>query len=462
MSETLTSASVGAAATVPKVGLSTLAVGLAAAAAFLLPAVWNGYPLVFHDTGGYLGTYSDGELGFGRSVAYGAFMALGVPLAFWPTIAIQAGVTAWLLLTTLRAHDIAGPAVTIAIMAFVILATSLPWYTAQLMPDLWTSLAALAFYLLAFRRPGLGVQIALLGVIAFAMAGHMATLGLACGLLAALAAVRLADGRFGIERPALAWPAAAVLAGIITALTSNLVITGQFAFTPGGSNFLFARLVHSGIAHRYLAERCPDPSLELCKFRSELPKLGEDWLWESDSPLNRDLGGWEVFSPEAKRIVVDSLSDYPLDHLEAALAGTAEQFVKFDTGDGLVSWTWHTHYELGRVAPQLMPAFMSARQQQQGFDLSGLNLLHVPVALTGLLGLAVVITAARRRRLPAATATLAGFVLVVLIGNAAICGALSIPNARYQSRVVWLAPFALAIAVAGLRRRTEPTAPMQA
>jgi hypothetical protein len=461
MSETLTSATAGA-ATAPKVGLSTLAIGFAAAAAFLLPAVWNGFPLVFHDTGGYLGVYSDGELGFGRSVAYGAFMALGLQLGFWPTIAVQAGVTAWLLTTTLRAHDIAGPAVTAAIMAFVILATSLPWYTAQLMPDLWAALAALAFYLLAFRQPGLGTRIGLLGVIAFAMAGHMATLGLACGLLAVLAAVRLADGRFALERPALAWPAAAVLAGIVTALTSNLVVTGQFAFTPGGSNFLFARLVHTGIAQRHLAEHCPDPSLQVCKFRNELPTLGEDWLWEGASPLNRDLGGWEVFAPEAQRIVVDSLSDYPLAHVEAALTGTVEQFAKFATGDGLVSWTWHTHHELGRITPQLMADFMAARQQQEGFDVSDVNLLHVPVALVGLLGLPVVIVAARRRRLPVKTATLAGFVLVVLIGNAAICGALSIPNARYQSRVVWLAPFALAIAAAGVRRRVEAPAPAHA
>jgi hypothetical protein len=461
MSETLTSATAGAAAA-PKVGLSTFAVGLAAAAALLLPAVWNGFPLVFHDTGGYLGAFSDGELGFGRSVAYGAFMALGLPLAFWPTITIQAGVTAWLLLTTLRAHGIAKPAVTAAVMALVILATSLPWYTAQLMPDLWASLAALALYLLAFRHAGVVVRIVLLAVIAFAMAGHMATLGLACGLLAALAALRLVDGRFGLERPALAWPAAAVLAGIITALTSNQLITGQFAFTPGGSNFLFARLVHTGIAQRYLTEHCPDPSLEVCKFRSELPTLGEDWLWEPDSPLNRDLGGWEVFAPEAQRIVVDSLADYPLAHMGAALAGMAEQFVKFDTGDGLVSWTWHTHYELGRVAPQVMPDFMAARQQQEGFDLAGVNLLHVPVAIVGLLGLPAVIVAARRRRLPSASATLAGFVFVVLLGNAAICGALSIPNARYQSRVVWLAPFALAIAAAGLRRRVDVPAPAHA
>jgi hypothetical protein len=45
---------------------------------------------------------------------------------------------------------------------------------------------------------------------------------------------------------------------------------------------------------------------------------------------------------------------------------------------------------------------------------------------------------------------LLGFVLVALIGNAIVCGALSNPHDRYQSRLIWLAPFALAL-LAGAR-----------
>jgi hypothetical protein len=243
-----------------------------------------------------------------------------------------------------------------------------------------------------------------------------------------------------------------VVAGIVTALGSNLVIAGQFAFTPGGSNFLFARLVHAGIAADYLADHCPDPTLRLCRFRRDLPKLGEEWLWEPDSPLNRNLGGWEAFSPEARRIVIASLRDDPLAHMGAGLAGAARQFVTFGTGDGLVSWTWNTHHEMERLAPQFVAAFKAARQQQDGFDLAPVNLVHLPVAGAALLGLAVILGAAWRRRVPAEAATLAGFVLVILLGNALICGALSMPNARYQSRVIWLAPLAVAVAWFGARR----------
>ncbi len=51
----------------------------AAAAVFLLlvPALWNGFPFLFYDTGGYLARPFDGTLAAGRSVAFGSPPARG-------------------------------------------------------------------------------------------------------------------------------------------------------------------------------------------------------------------------------------------------------------------------------------------------------------------------------------------------------------------------------------------------
>src|SRR5258708_36721355 len=100
-------------------------------------------------------------------------------------------------------------------------------------------------------------------------------------------------------RRRLALPAAALLAGIGLALTSNAIIGGQFAFTPGGADFLFGRLVQDGIVGRYLDRVCPDPTLRLCAYRSELPASNDDWMWWSQSPFYK-LGGWPEFTPEAR------------------------------------------------------------------------------------------------------------------------------------------------------------------
>ena len=436
--------------------ITALMIAGLATAAMLLPALWNGFPFVFHDTGGYLAAFLDRELAFGRSALYGAFLAVGLPLGFWPSVLVQAGASVWVVLVTLRTHGVTRPAASLAILVLLAAGTSLPWVAGQLMPDVWAGLAPLAIYLLAFRAAGLKVaeKAALIALVAFAMASHMGTLALTAGLCAVLAGWHFAAARLRLEKPALKLPAFALAAGLVLAPASNHVIAGQFGLTPGGSNFLFARLLQTGIAAAYLDEQCPHPDLQVCPFRRLLPTTGDDWLWDAPSPLNQHLGGWRAFEEEAGRVVAGSLVAFPLAHVAAAIAGTAEQFVLLRTGEGFVSWAWNTHFEFERLAPQWLPAFKAARQQQHGFDIDATNIVHLPVAVLGILGLPLIVIAVRRGRLPIETATFASLVILTLLANAAICGALSNPHHRYQSRIVWLAPLAFALALA--RRLSRP------
>lgn len=64
---------------------------LAMIAALLWPALWNGFPIVFYDTGGYLDAAVSGILANGRSTVYGMFLRLGISTSFWPNIVVQAG-----------------------------------------------------------------------------------------------------------------------------------------------------------------------------------------------------------------------------------------------------------------------------------------------------------------------------------------------------------------------------------
>jgi hypothetical protein len=426
--------------------------------ALLYPAFWIGFPVVFYDTGGYLDSYMSGELFNGRSALYGFFLRLGMPTSFWGNIVFQAAMVVWMLILTLRAHGFGGrPLLALLIGLGLAVFTSAPWYAAQLMPDIWHPLSVLAFYLLAFRGEALRrwEKIALLAIVAFGMAGHMSTLGLGVGLAGALALWAAVAPRVRWPRPALAMPVLAVAAGIFLSLFSNLAITGRFAFTPGGPNFIFGRLITTGIATRYLAEHCPDPELRVCDYRDQIKTDGDAWLWSSESPLWK-MGGWEAFEDQARHIIAGSLRDYPLMHLRAALEGALWQVVLVKTGDGISQDTWHTHGVLEQHAPRFFPAFLAARQQKNGFDFTWLNVVHVPVALAATAGLPVVILLAARRRLRRSQAVLAGTVLIALLGNAAICGTLSNPHDRYQNRLVWLAPLALVIAALGRRPAAKP------
>jgi hypothetical protein len=416
----------------------------------LWPALWNRFPLIFPDTGGYLLRPLEGALALGRSALYGAFLLAGLPLDFWPNILLQAIVTVFVLRAVLRAHGLADrPGLALVIVLALSGLTALPFYVSQLMPDILVGWAVLALYLVAVRRDALtaGEAIALGVVVAFAVAAHMATLGLCLGLLGCFALMRLAAPRFGWPRPRLAAPALAVAAGVMLSPASNYLIARDFAFTPGGTTFLFGRVLQDGLIKRYLAERCPDETVKLCAHAENLPPTADEWLWTYASPIHK-LGGWQNYEPEARRLIGETLRRYPGAHLAAAARAAAEQFVSFRTVLSILrSDNIDAIETFARVLPPSANArFLAARQQRGEPDVRALNLVHVPAAALSLALAAFLAAGGGGRRFGADTPMLAATVLLALIGNAIICGVFSNPNDRYQNRLVWAAVLVAAVA----------------
>jgi hypothetical protein len=419
----------------------------------LAPALWNGFPLIFADTGGYLARPFEHTLALGRSAFYGTFIAAGIPLDFWPNVLVQAALTVWLIILTLRVHGCgARPGLALLTVSGLAVVTSLPWFVGQLMPDIFLPLAVLGLHLLAFRHRALRPfeRIALVTLIAAAIASHMATLGLSLVLVAAYAALVLIKpiGTFmRWPRPAPLYPAAAAAAGAALALVSNFAITGQLAFTPGGETFLFGRLIQDGIVPRYLAEHCPQASPRLCPYRAQLSSVADDWLWANDSPLHQ-VGGAPAFAAEERRIILETLKLYPGEHLAAALRATLDQLRTMRTIISISPWhNDNASAQIERLAPGTLPRFRAARQQLEAIDIDVLNLLHVPVAALSMVGLIIIVTLGRHRRVEPAVAALAATVLIAILGNAAICGLFSTTSDRYQSRLAWLAPLCVGLAV---------------
>jgi hypothetical protein len=111
-----------------------------------------------------------------------------------------------------------------------------------------------------------------------------------------------------------------------------------------------------------------------------MPTTADDWIWHSESPFLA-IGGWEGGAPEMARIIRESLTAYPVEHLVSALGSTWEQLIKLGTGDGIDRELWHVRYILERYQPDLLPAYDAARQQSSGFTFTALNLVHVPLVL---------------------------------------------------------------------------------
>src|SRR5207253_9442800 len=123
-------------------------VTLAIVLLLLAPAIWNGYPLLQYDTGGYLARWYEGYLVPSRSTVFGLYLHFGQASRFWINLGIQALTTLWILQLTLRVFGMRTPFYVAAISLALIATTALPWLASMLLTDIFAGLGVLALFLL--------------------------------------------------------------------------------------------------------------------------------------------------------------------------------------------------------------------------------------------------------------------------------------------------------------------------
>lgn len=432
-------------------------VSLCCVALLIAPAVWNGFPLLQYDTGGYLAAWYARLLLVSRSVPYGLLLAAGRYPDFWPVVLVQSALTVWVLALVLRAHRLGGrPLLLLAIVAVLCLLTTLPWLTVILLTDIFADLGVLALYLLLLRDETLRLseRIGLLALATASAATHSATLAVMVLLTAAAAIVSRVD-RARIAPARLGRAALALVIGAGLVLATDYLIAGKLVWTPGGPALSFGRMLQDGIVKRYLDEHCPDPSLRLCPYKDKLPDDADDFFWGGG--VFDTLGGFDGLNDEMRRIAFASFADYPLLQLKSALSETGTQLLRVETGAGVVNWIWDTYDNIKAAAPEAVPAMKAARQQRTGIDFTPINRLHVPLAYLAMALLPFIAFAALRRQGFADIGELAVAVMLALLANAAVFGTLATAHNRYGARLIWLAALVALIALARLidNRRTK-------
>jgi hypothetical protein len=414
----------------------------------LLPALWNRFPLLEYDTGGYLARWFEGYLVPSRSTTYALFLAAGWPLDFWPNVILQAAATVWivgLLLRTHRftVHPIALPAIT----AVLALTTALPWLASVLLTDVFAGLAVLALHALVWHgdRVSRRERCALVVFIAFAGSTHSATFAVLLGFGAAALLLSWLNARL-VPRAGLVPTTAALVLSAVMLLGANYIVSKTVAWTPGGYGLAFGRMLQDGIVTRYLDDHCPDAQLKLCPYRNELPLDADTFLW-GKSVFDK-LGRFAGLGDEMRTIVLGSLRDYPAAQAETALRATALQLVAVGTGEGIGTTLLHTYGIIERYTPSVVPAMQAARQQHGEIGFTAINMIDVPVAWVAMALLPVLLLLSVYSAEFADLGRLAATLILALLGNAAFCGVISDPHDRYGARMVWIAVFAVALAAA--------------
>lgn len=446
--------------------LSAVSVALAAVL-LALPALWNGYPLLYWDSADYIAMPFTGDVPVFRTVSYTMMSVFGVMTGtLWAVVAVQSLMLAWLL------HEIVDAfapwrarVALVPIVVPLVLLTALPWFAGQIMADAFTGVLVLGMAVLAFGpdRIGLRRRVAMAVLLMLATGVHTSHIVIGGGLVIVFLALRglavMPGWRWVSARVAL--PIAVVVGGAALAAGANWSLTGRVFISQSTGNLLLARLVQDGIAKTYLDEVCPKgATFRLCPYRDRLPKTANAFLWFPGTFYK--IGGWipEV-QEESNRIVAGSLRLFPWEHAKAAAALTWEQLRMVRTGDGVIRLdTIHADDKveldpfmpkiIGRHYPQDMPAYW-ASEQRRGIDFTNINRIQVPLAFAGyLLAPAALVWAYRRRDRLAAGLALT--VVLGILGNAFVCGALSNPNDRYQARIAWTALLAAGLGAARLRR----------
>ena len=450
--------------------------GLLAATALLLmwAAFLNGFPLVFPDTGTYLRVALGQAWPIDRSGFYGfaikPFLALPRARGLWIWTGVQAGLIALTLILALRRiAPEASLKLQLACLMAVATLTSLPWHSAQLMPDAFTGPLVLLTWLACSHDPAEPEGSSYWYAAAAAGLVHVTHVGL---LAIASAGALLGYGLAGLPLRQLGRRALAALLAILfvagTQISVNGLLFGRWTISPAGPAFLFARLNEDGLIPGWLDRHCGvDAPAALCELRPSLPRDSQKLLWSEESPLHSRLwdppkgaNPWPLIDMMSKANA-GALSEEPMRFLGNAVRAGSEQFIHFRALDD------ECPEVCGREdaalidavrdrRPSLLPPLLSSNQLR-GTNPEGLvRAVTTPIAALGLILLLPLLFLAWRRRDAMALSLLLA-TGGALVANAAIAGALSDVHDRYQSRLVWLSVFAALLLA--LRWRSVSQAP---
>jgi hypothetical protein len=425
-------------------------------------AGYNRFPITFPDSGNYLDNAIDLVHGrepwfFLRPVTYGVFL---VPFSraqtLWLLPLIQGMLAAGVIDLGLRTAGLTlSTGRFLGLIAGLSGLTSLPWFSGQIMPDIFTGLVILLCFVLFWggpvqtRRQRRATSLLLAGAIAvhlshlplYALLAVASLGGLALGRPTERSWVRLGGTAVRAAVPLLL--AAGVLFG------SNWVFHRRFVLSRSSSIFALAHLVGAGAAQRYLASACGTHAYRLCAERDSMVASSDWFLWAPRGTRKRHelelVRGDSTFLREASAIVSGATRQEWPALFGLGLRNTPRQLALFEIQPGEHRLSPPVEETMRRLGPTTLHRYLTSREVTGSLPVIGATRVHYIVVGLGVLALIVSLGLLRGHRDPALRALLATIVLGVVI-NAFLTASLSSVQARYQSRVTWLVPLAGAAA----------------
>jgi hypothetical protein len=427
------------------------------------PMFYNGFPVVYDDTGVYLG--SPGDLYPPFPHFYTAFVfLLRSAGSLYLVVAVQALLTVYTLtIATAKLALRPVSAATIVPILLLLLVTQLPWLVSTIMPDflLGLGVAALLTLCLRFRDLAFADRTLLFAVATGAAVSATANaLVMIPFVFLILIAVRMFDGR--ADRKGVLFAAAFVTFATALPIAANTIIFHRTTYAIGSSARLFSKFVDKRIAVPYLEQECGRTHYVACDFLPQMRGIteGEGFLWAG---LADESGAWfdrsGDFARLNRRIIAERPGTVAAIAAQDVLTLAQRPTLFAPEGRDFVSHSDPADPARAAVAatePQSLRALLAAHQQNESIARRELRRSYEWMTLAGIALTLVTLIAAVRRR-DHQMVKIALLVVAAVVISTAIHGGLSTPVARYMVKVSWL--LWLVPTIGAIRARQHPSQP---
>jgi hypothetical protein len=401
----------------------------------------------------------------GRSLYYGGLVYLGeIAGGFWLVVVVQAVAIALCVHLTLRRFVRRPVLITGITLVLLSVLTAAPFYTAQIIPDVFAALTILACgNLLLFASPMSWRErlawVLILIVCAVVHTSHVLIVAIMASLALCWWAAQRGRPSLGqVALTGLALTSLALVAAIGGLMVENRAMTAATGHAPVRPPFVAARIIADGPGYRYLRDTCPASGWILCRYLETMPAQADQFLWQTPA----DGGVFSMADAQTKRAISAEEVPFilavarhePIGLAVAEMRNWATTLSRFRLGQFRVHESskillTHLTSPAESAAMQRSMAFTSALPTRPAAAIGYLTMGIACLYLSWLLWKRAPLNGAERQLRSLAIVLVGG-----VITNAAVCGMLSNPYDRYQARVVWLVPFA-AFTLALYRQRPE-------
>ncbi|NOE35844.1 hypothetical protein GS627_19070 [Ruegeria sp. HKCCD7318] len=417
----------------------------------------------------------DDTTGGSRSMAYALLVA-----AFWRADALGAVavvhlaallLAVWLAMRVMQ-RTVLTRCTTLELVTIPLLAggmTSLPFYIAYVMPDIFASilLILIAAVVVAGRYMTVLEWLGALTLAAFAVVLHPSHLGvvvLMVPFVVLAALLRLGYGRWLAAGFAICLVALAIAERKAFEFATETVARKEVVYTP----YITARLIVDGPGLNYLNDVCPQSDLATCALHDALSWSNDPYrltathiIFEQSEQLGSfrlmPIEDQQAVAAEQRAFFLKVLAARPFETLFALGENAATQLGMNSVGMTIPNEAVIRNAKLLSGLPdaqlEVLDDVILTRDQSW---LSAANIIHSGIYLISLVVVIGMLLWPGR-----ITPPLKLFALFILIGiavNALVCGGVSQPADRYGARVMWLLPFTAAFLLLAQRSQTPRSA----